>query len=372
MRNSVPRVGFVLEQTLGHITHAANLRALVTADRSIEAAFAPIEFEVSGWAARLPPYRNWTVRAGLRARRAIRQLRRGGSLDALFVHTQVPAVLSPDHLRRTPTVVSLDATPIQYDELGLHYGHDTGGERIERLKWRANRACFGRASRIVTWSAWAKAGLVDRYDVPAGKVVVIPPGVRYEQWGGDAGERAPDDAHTPLRVLFVGGDLERKGGLTLLDAARRLRQEGVGVEVDLVTRSEVPREAGVTVHRGLGPNSPELIALYRRAHVFCLPTLGDCLPMVLSEAGAAGLPLVSTDVGAISEIVHDERTGLLVPPGDPVALAGALSRLAEEPAWRSKLGEEARRVVRTHYDAAANARTLVELLASVAREGAAT
>ena len=45
----------------------------------------------------------------------------------MFVHTQVPAILMPDRLARIPTVVSLDATPIQYDELGAHYGHDTGG-----------------------------------------------------------------------------------------------------------------------------------------------------------------------------------------------------------------------------------------------------
>ena len=59
--------------------------------------------------------------------------------------------------------------------------------------------------------------------------------------------------------------------------------------------------------------------------------MGDCLPMVLSEAGAVGLPLVSTDVGAISEIVRDGETGLLVPVDDVGALAAALHRLADDP-----------------------------------------
>ena len=100
----------------------------------------------------------------------------------MFVHTQVPAILMPDRLARIPTVVSLDATPIQYDELGEHYGHDTGNSLAEGLKWRANRACFARAARIVTWAEWTKRGLVDRYEVPAEKVIVIPPGVHYDAW----------------------------------------------------------------------------------------------------------------------------------------------------------------------------------------------
>ena len=69
-----PRVGFVLEQTLGHVTHADNLVRLVTPDPRIEAEFAPIDFDLDRRWARLPGHGNWTVRAGLRARRAVRAL----------------------------------------------------------------------------------------------------------------------------------------------------------------------------------------------------------------------------------------------------------------------------------------------------------
>jgi glycosyltransferase involved in cell wall biosynthesis len=161
----------------------------------------------------------------------------------------------------------------------------------------------------------------------------------------------------------------RKGGQVLLDAVRRLRNDGVSIALDLVTRDDVASEPGIDVHHGLGPNSPGLIELYQRADIFCLPTFGDCLPMVLSEAGAVGLPLVSTDVGAISEIVRPERTGLLVPPNDAAALAAALGRLAGDASLRGQLGAGAARLVRAEYDAAANARRLVELLLAVAREG---
>jgi glycosyltransferase involved in cell wall biosynthesis len=363
---TTPRVVFVLEQTLGHVTHASNLRALVGASDEIRPVFAPIEYEVDGWPARVPGYGNWTVRAGLRARWAIRAMRGDGPIDAMFVHTQVPAILIPDVLRRIPTVVSLDATPIQYDELGEHYGHATRGARAEHLKWRANRDCFAAARAVVTWAEWTKRGLVDRYEVPADKITVIPPGVDSRKWVARTEHGGAENA--PVRVLFVGGDLARKGGLTLIEAVRQLRGAGVAVELDLVTRNDAKTEPGIRVHHGLGPNSPGLIELYQRADVFCLPTLGDCLPMVLSEAGAVGLPLVSTDVGAISEIVRPERTGLLVPPNDPESLAGALGRLAGDQGMRRKLGDEARRVVAAEYDAAANARRLVSLLVAIARE----
>ena len=183
--------------------------------------------------------------------------------------------------------------------------------------------------------------------------------------GGRAATRAADDGDGPLRVLFVGGDLARKGGLVLARRGPpRCAHDGVAVELDLVTRDDVAPRAGHHVSTtGLAPNSPALIELYHRADVFCLPTLGDCLPMVLSEAGAVGLPLVSTDVGAIGEIVRDGATGLLVPVGDADALAAAL-RPPRRRRRRCAGSSATRRAAssRAEFDAATNARRLVELL----------
>ena len=183
-------------------------------------------------------------------------------------------------------------------------------------------------------------------------------------------------------MLFVGGDLARKGGHVLLEAFTEMRAalaarpggDAIDVRLDLVTKTEVPDTDGVTVHQGLGANSRELIDLYHAADVFCLPTFGDCLPMVLSEAGAAGLPLVSTAVAGIPEIVEDGVTGLLVPPGDAKALETALTRLVEQPALRRRLGDGAKARVAARYDADANGAELVDLLVTTsgrpARRGA--
>jgi glycosyltransferase involved in cell wall biosynthesis len=178
-----------------------------------------------------------------------------------------------------------------------------------------------------------------------------------------------------VRVLFVGGDLERKGGALLLRAFARLRDEigavpaSPAVELHVVTRAAVPAAPGVTVHSGLGPNSAELIALYLRSDVFCLPTRGDCLPMVLSEAGAAGLPLVSTAVAGIPEFVRDGETGLIIPVDDEDALLRALASLVESPALRRRLGDAARNLVSLRYDAYKNVGTLVEMLVAMSTPG---
>lgn len=367
-----PRVGFVLEQSLGHVTHADNLMTIVPQTGIVDPVFRTIPFAVDGVAARLPLYgSNWTVRAGLRARSAIRSMARAGRLDGLFIHTQVPAVLAGRWLERVPTVVSVDATPLQYDRLGEHYNHGRGSDRIERWKWKANRDCFRRARHVVAWSQWAKDGLVDEYEADASLVTVIPPGVPTSRWLRPA---QPRDERGPIRILFVGADLERKGGSTLLSAFRKVRATlpDDAVELHLVTKSTVEAEPGVVAHHGMAPNSAELIALYHSSDVFCLPTKGDCLPMVLSEAGAAGLPLVSTDVGAIPEIVRDGETGRIVPVGDDGALAAALGQLVDDRDGRLRMGAAASALVVREFDAERNSVRLAELLRSVATGTPAT
>jgi glycosyltransferase involved in cell wall biosynthesis len=362
--------GLVIEQALGHITHGHNLRHAVEGDPAVLARWGLPAYEAAGITARLPLVRsNWTLRAGVQVRRMLSQIQRGGRLDALFFHTQVTATLAQDWLRRFPSIVSLDATPRQIDSLGAAYDHRAGPNWLEDWKWRLNRDCFRQARHIVTWSRWARESLIDEYEVPAEKITVIPPGVIISRWAPP--EELP--FHPTVRILFVGADLERKGGKLLLEAFRRLKNEPafehLPLELHLVTRQALPAEPGVFVYNQMQPNSPDLKRLYFSGDIFCLPTLGDCLPMALAEAGAAGLPLVSTRVGAVPEIVCDGETGLLIPPGDPEPLTTALRRLALDPDLRRRLGAQAAQRVRREHDASANAARLLDLLKCTAAEG---
>ncbi len=352
------RIGFIIEQALGHITHGQNLQENVAQDKTIDAAWGLPVWQKS----RIPLYKsNWTVQAGLQTRKLVGEMQRQGTLDALFFHTQVTAVLAANWVNKIPSVISLDATPKQYDSLGEFYAHDAGPAWLEQLKWKLNRNIFQAAQHIVTWSEWAKEGLIAEYEVPAARISVIPPGVNVSAWANP--QLRPDNA---VKILFVGGNLERKGGLLLLEAFRNLRQSAANLELHLVTKDELPTEPGLFIYNNMQPNSQPLKRLYHDSDIFCLPTYGDCLPMVLSEAGAAGLPAVSTQVAAIPELVRDGESGFIVPPGDVEALTIALRDLIHNPDLRRHQGVRATELVQKRYDAERNVGKLLTLLKQIA------
>jgi glycosyltransferase involved in cell wall biosynthesis len=369
------QIAFVIEQALGHITHTKNLQNNIAPGSDIQPYWLPVPYETTGWAARLPLYRsNWTVRSGLRARRALADLSRAHKLDGLFIHTQVPGVLISDWARRYPTVVSLDATPVQYDQLGEVYHHSPGPEWLEKLKYRMNCNLFRAATHLVAWTNWTKASLVSDYHLPPGKITVVHPGVTPDQWSCPSrplSESTGKAGQPPVRILFVGGDLARKGGDLLWEVFRELRITYPAVELHLVTKTSLPAEPGVFLYNDLGPNDPRLIQLYHQADLFVLPTLGDCLPMVLSEAGAAGLPCISTRVAGIPEIITDGKSGLLIPPKDGRALKAALVRMIEDPELRRRMGARAEQIVRQQFDSAKNTDQLLALLKETIDPGGA-
>jgi glycosyltransferase involved in cell wall biosynthesis len=365
----VDRFGFVMEQTLGHRTHYRNLRRYVEEDASVLPTWMPIAFEPTGAAAKLPLLRgNWSARASWRAQRAVAAARAQTRFDALLYHTQVTALLSP-YQRGVPIVVSLDATPINYDTVGAYYGHPAGGP-LEALKQRANRQAFAHASALIVWRQWAKDSLIHDYGVPAEKVHVISPGVDLAQWPQVAPEdrlRA-SDGWLP-RVLFVGGDFERKGGRLLLECFERWF---VGrCELDLVTQTPLTTPPGARLHTDLTPNSDELKRLYAQADIFVFPTLADCAPLAVPEAMAASLPIITTYVGAIPEMVQDGVNGLLVRPGDLEALRGALERLLDAPDLRIQMGNTARALAERFDDAGRNAQRVLDVLREVSAQARA-
>jgi glycosyltransferase involved in cell wall biosynthesis len=98
----------------------------------------------------------------------------------------------------------------------------------------------------------------------------------------------------------------------------------------------------------LGPRK-DVPALMHAIDVFAMPSIWEGFGLVLLEAMAAGRPIVASRVATIPEVVVDGQTGLLVPAGDPLALAEALAQLADQPALASRLGEAGRERVRRHF-----------------------
>jgi glycosyltransferase involved in cell wall biosynthesis len=351
-----------MEQALGHVTYARNLQAVfATSDRRITPTWLPVPFATDGVLDRLPGTRtNWTLRGSARAHAALRAGGGAAAFDALVYHTQTVALLSPLAARRTPVIVSLDATPRNFDDIGTAYGHQASpGSPVERLKAAMHRLVLDQAAALTTWSHWAKESLRDDYGVDPARVAVIPPGVDLSLFPFGSAPRA-ERADRPVRVLFVGGDFARKGGPLLLACMRA----GLAdlCELHIVTSRPVEPTPGVYVHTGLGPNDARLIALYRDADIFALPTDADCLAVVLAEAMAAGLPIVTTTVGGQPEAVRNGRSGLVIPPGDAQALGEALRRLILDAPLRRVMGQEGRAIAEASFDAATNARRLTDVI----------
>lgn len=357
------RLGFVVEQSLGHLTHQRHLAAAVASDPAVAPAWLPVRYRDDDAWERVPLVRaNWSLRGGLRGRAAVLARLREGPLDAVLFHTQVTALCAAPIMRRIPAVVSLDATPLNMDTVGAGYDHrPDGDDLLARLKRGWNAAVLRAARAVVGHSEWVRRSVIDDYGVDPARVVVIPPGADLEALR--PGPERPEDGG-PLRLLFVGGDFARKGGPDLLAAVRRLSPR---CELDVVTRDpSVVCEAGVRVHRGLTAGDPRLVALFQRADALVLPTRGDCTPFVVLEGMAAGLPVVATRVGAIPEQVVHGETGLLVPPGDVGALAEALGALLASPARRRAMGRAGRARAEALFDAARNYPRLLALLKTCA------
>jgi colanic acid/amylovoran biosynthesis glycosyltransferase len=196
-----------------------------------------------------------------------------------------------------------------------------------------------------------------------------------DQAGRSAG--APVTGTAPaLSIVTVGTLHEVKGQAHLIEACRRLVAEGVDVRCELIgdgpDRDALAAQiqaAGLdgTVHLAGVLTHDRLAERIRAADVLVAPSVPsrdgrrEGLPVVLMEAMASGLAVVASDLSGIPELVEDEVTGLLTPPGDPAALASALARLARDPDLRRRLGAAGRERVHAEYDQAASARQLVAL-----------
>jgi phosphatidylinositol alpha-mannosyltransferase len=179
-----------------------------------------------------------------------------------------------------------------------------------------------------------------------GTYVVVPNGVDVARF-----ERADPAPLGPGRkVLFVGRLHPRKGFHVALGAFARLAEQeddlrlvvaGDGAGGDAVARLPEPLRGRVTL-LGTVPNR-DLPRIHAACDVFVAPnTGGESFGIVLTEAMAAGLPVVASDIPGFDEVVTHEVDGLLVPPGDPVALASAVRRILHDPPAGARLAEAGR------------------------------
>jgi glycosyltransferase involved in cell wall biosynthesis len=348
------RIGFAMEWALGHVTHARNLEDALQNHPEILPTWMRVEPSQTDVWRHIPGY---ATRMSLRARQIIHQTGQAKDLDLFFCHTQSISLFAHRFINHVPTVISLDGTPKNFDELSLSYGVATKSGMAEKLKTHYYGRIFRQAVHCVTWSAWAKQSLVEDYAIPADRITVIRPGISLNNWQAGKFDR---QVQGKVKLLFVGGDFARKGGYVLLEAFKQGLSDICAL--DIVTQDQgVQSDGAIRVHHGLTPNSDELKRLYQDADIFVLPSLGDTTGIAFMEAAASSLPVVATHVGAIGEIVIAE-TGCLIPPNSVSDLILAIRSLAEDPDRRAKMAAAARRRAESLFDIEANCAQLIELL----------
>jgi glycosyltransferase involved in cell wall biosynthesis len=216
-----------------------------------------------------------------------------------------------------------------------------------------------------------RAGLAERACVAA-STVVIRNGVDI------VSPRAPPSPNDPARLISVARLQAPKDPITLVRAIGMLRDAscslvlvGDGPEHEHVD-SEV-RRLGLAGVVELTGNRPDVAELLAGSDIFVLSSNSEGLPLSILEAMAVGLPVVASRVGGIPEVVVDEETGLLVPPGSPGALAAALRRLIGDRDLRRRLGAAGRSRVVRDFDLGSVRRDHVVLYrAELARRGLPT
>jgi len=293
---------------------------------------------------------------GLRALAALRHFLEAGYLaDVLFGQ---PATHLHAHFASSPALVALLTSRIT----GVPYTLTAHAKDIYVSHPDDLRAKLREARAVVTCTEYNRQHLLSRYPRECGgKVLRVYHGLDLSPF-----RCAPSHLPEPQEqvILSVARLVEKKGLDDLLAAVEILRRRGRRLRLEIIgtgplreTLTAQARQLGLGDRvRLLGAQPYEAVCLaYRRAAVFALPCRvaadgdRDGIPNVLLEAVASGVPVVSTPVSGIPELIECDRSGLLVEPNHPGMLADALDRILESPELRARLTEAARAKLAAHF-----------------------
>jgi len=253
------------------------------------------------------------------------------------------------------------------------HAKDIFHEAVDRALLRRK---IDEAKFVVTVSDFNRRHLIDLAGKESeGKIVRLYNGIDLERFQVDR-----SISREPGLILGVGRLQEKKGFHHLIEACRVLRDSGASFRCEIVgegpEREALERQiasAGLQDCVALLGAKPqeELINMLKRATLFVLPCIigangdRDALPTVLLEAMAVGLPVISTNLVGIPEIVEHGKTGLLAAPGDPVELANAIKSMLDQPKLRESLALAGVAKVKTLFNLRKNVPILKSLFCNV-------
>ena len=264
-----------------------------------------------------------------------------------------------NHIAKSSCTVAMLASEMS----GIPFSFTLHGPDIfyEPHRWRLDEK-IARARFIACISHFARSQAM-AFSSPEhwAKLHIVHCGVDPARYDGPA----PD---APAHLLFVGRLAAVKGVPVLLEALQGLIAEYPDLRLTLVgdgpEREDLERLAarlGDHVNFVGYKSQDEVAALLREATALVLPSFAEGLPVVLMEALAARVPVVTTRIAGVAELVEDEESGLLVPPGDAVALRAALARVLGDAEMRRRMGEVGRARVVEEFASNSEAAWLAQL-----------
>lgn len=268
------------------------------------------------------------------------------------------------YFAHTPAEVAAHAAA----RLGVPYGfscHARDARKVapDKLKQRARKAACVIACNTDVAHEIQQSGA---------PVHLLPHGVDLQRF-----RPQPVSAEGALRMLAVGRLVEKKGFHILLDAVTRLKFPfhlhiiGGGPECERLSNMIKANGLADRVTLDGAMTHAELPGVYGESHIVVVPSIQDRsgdrdgLPNVVLEAMASGRPVVASRISAIGCAVTHEETGLLVPPGDPAALASALEKLNHQPALREQFSRNGRERVERDYEVGRCSERLYHLMQNV-------
>ena len=305
------------------------------------------------------------VRGTLRIRRALTEVVRRYDIDVIQTHL----LRSLDFL--VATLPRRGGRPIVYWTFH-NYNFTLRPEHVGDHQWllRPKRVAYrwlyrwmsGRVHGLVAVSDEVRAAILDEVGAVDDLIVVIPNGVdveRHDRPVDAAATRAelglaPDD----VVMVMVGTFKRQKGHVHLIEAASQLRESHPDLRILLVGDGPLRADVQDAAHRagldgmvrflGSRRDIPSILAM---SYCFVLPSLWEGLPIALLEAMASGLPCIATDVSGTEQVVVDDVTGMLIPPGDPYALIKAIERMVSDPGRARRMGVAGRRRIEALFSA---------------------
>jgi glycosyltransferase involved in cell wall biosynthesis len=322
-------------------SHGHKVEVVTTADE----APAPQPYRVD-WVSRRKPVgvRHAMVAARIKAR--------ARHADVVYATSMIGRAALGAAAARRPLVIKLttDEAYERSQRRGLFHGdmdafqRDGGDLRLRALR-RSRDAALRRATRVVSPSAYLRDMAVS-WGVPPERALVIPnPAPDLPSLPAREDARAALDIDGPM--LAFAGRIGRQKALEVgLAAVAQVAGISLLVAGDGPERKEMERRAGELRLAGrarfLGPlPRDKVLELFRAADATLLSSAWENFPHTVVESLAVGTPVIATSVGGVPEVVKDGENGLLVPPGDPKALAAAIHRFYGEAGLRERLADAA-------------------------------